>query len=229
MAEKDNDEKIDVFTEQFSKTEHFILNNKNQISTVVGVILVIVIGYVAYHKLVVAPKELEAQTQLFPSEQLFDKDSLLTKAINGDSAAPGFKAVAEKYGSTASGNLANFYLGASYLRTGKFEEALAALKKYDRSDPILGPIALGDMGDACLELGKKQEAVDYYLKAAKAEKNKFTTPLYLMKAGTAYEEDGKFDKAAEVYEQVQKEYFETPEGKDAAKFIARAKAATEKK
>jgi TolA-binding protein len=73
-----------------------------------------------------------------------------------------------------------------------------------------------------MELGKTDDAIKYYLKAANKKKNKFTSPIYLMKAGGAYEDAGKYDDAIKIYQQVKKDYFETQEGREADKYIARA-------
>jgi TolA-binding protein len=75
-----------------------------------------------------------------------------------------------------------------------------------------------------MEMDKKEDAAEHYLKAAKLSPNKFTTPIYLMKAGMAYEEMKKYDNAVKVYEQVKLDYSESTEGREIEKYLARAKA-----
>jgi TolA-binding protein len=89
---------------------------------------------------------------------------------------------------------------------------------------VLGPVATGAMGDATLELGKQEDAVALYLKAAKMNENKFTTPLYLMKAGGVYEDLKNYDIALKVYEQIKSDYVTSTEGREIEKYIARVKA-----
>jgi tetratricopeptide (TPR) repeat protein len=166
--------------------------------------------------------EEEAQSQMFMAERYFEKDSL-NKAINGDGQFLGFKDIIDQYGLTASGNLAHMYLGLCYLHTGKYEEALNELKEYDGDDLMLEPISVGAQGDALSELGKQEEAIDLYLKAADANKNSFTTPIYLMKAATLYESQAKYADAVKIYDQLKTDYPEAREGRDVEKYISRAK------
>ena len=47
------------------------------------------------------------------------------KALNGDGQGyPGFLKIADEYGSTDAGNLAELYAGLSYAQTGKYQEAV---------------------------------------------------------------------------------------------------------
>jgi len=183
----------------------------------------VVTGYFAWDKLYVAPQEEEAQSKMFVAQQYFENDSL-DKAINGDGNNPGFKTIAEDYGVTKSANLAHYYLGVCYLKKGKFEDAISELKQFDTDSEVLGPVATGAMGDATLEMGKQEDAVALYLKAAKMNENKFTTPLYLMKAGGVYEDLKNYDIALKVYEQIKSDYVTSTEGREIEKYIARVKA-----
>jgi len=112
----------------------------------------------------------------------------------------------------------------SYLKTGKFQEAIDNLNAYDGEDEMTAVLAIGAVGDAYLEMGKTEEAIKQYQKAANENKNNFTSPIYLMKSGRAFELLGKYADALQAYEQVKKEYPSTTEGTESAKYIARAKA-----
>jgi tetratricopeptide (TPR) repeat protein len=207
--------------ESFSRAEQYILDNKKSLSIILAVIVVTVLGYVGYQKFIVAPNEIQAEKVMFMAEQYFEKDSI-DLAINGKDVAPGFKEIVSKYSGTKSGNLAHYYLGICYLRKGMFQEAIEQLNAFDGNDQVIAPIAIGGIGDAYMELGKTDDAIKYYLKAANKKKNKFTSPIYLMKAAGAYEDTGKYEDAIKVYQQLRKEYFETQEGREADKYIARA-------
>ena len=209
--------------ETFSKAERYIIDNKKSLSIILGVFVVTLLGYFGYQKFIVAPKEKEVEKTMFMAEQNFWNDSL-DIAINGKDLAPGFKDIASKYSSTKSGNLAKYYLGISYLKKGMYNEAIEALNSFDANDEIVAPIAWGGIGDAYLELGKTDDAIKYYLKAANKKKNKFTTPVYLMKAAGVYEDGNQYDKAIELYEQIRKDYYESQEGREMDKYIARAQA-----
>ncbi|MGZ3904889.1 MAG: tetratricopeptide repeat protein [Bacteroidia bacterium] len=217
---------------QIDRAELFFHDNKKQIGIVGGVIVAIVAVVMAYKMWYIPTKDAEAQAELFYAENFFEKDSF-NIAINGgktvklpdgtDKTIMGFEEIADNYGLTPSGNLAQYYLGISYLRTGKFEEAIEHLEKFSTSDVVLNSIAVGAMGDANMELNKTDEAVKYYLKAADQNANTFTSPIYLKKAASANEAKGNFADAVKLYERIQKEYSRSTEARDIEKFITRAK------
>ena len=222
MSTSNQDTEFSIM-EKLSKTEKYIEENKKSLGIILVAVLVLVLGYLAYIKFIVGPAEDKARGQMFTAERYFEQDSL-KKAIDGDGNFPGFKQIIEEYGSTKSGNLARYYLGMSYLKTGKFQEAIDNLNAYDGEDEMTAVLAIGAVGDAYLEMGKTEEAIKQYQKAANENKNNFTSPIYLMKSGRAFELLGKYADALQAYEQVKKEYPSTTEGTESAKYIARAKA-----
>ncbi len=222
MAQEINDEPIVDVEQAFSKTELYIEQNKKTLSLVATAIIVIVGGYFAYKYWYVAGEETKARAEMFKAEDYFAKDSL-DKAINGDGVALGFSQIVDDYSITPSGNLAEYYLGISYLKKGMYEDAIKHLEEFDGKDQIVAPIATGSIGDANMELGKTDEAISYYLKAAEQSTNKFTTPIFLKKAAMANEEKANYADAVKLYERIKNEFAETMEGKEMDKFIARAK------
>ncbi|MBA4302614.1 MAG: hypothetical protein C0424_00145 [Sphingobacteriaceae bacterium] len=209
--------------ETISRSELFLEKYKQIVYGVLGGV-VVVAGLIYYVAAVYLPnKQTEAQNLMYVAERYFENDSL-NLAINGDGNFPGFEEIADDYGWTKAGKLANYYLGVSYLRLGKFEEAIDKLKSFSTNEPIIGSIALGATGDAYLELGQKEKALDHYLKAANKEENQFTTPVYLMRAGELAENMGNSKKALELYERIFADYKNTSEGQSVEKYIARIKA-----
>lgn len=225
MAKKiDNtEEKIHAVEEALSKTEKFIEKNQKLLTIVIGVAVVIVLGVFAFQKLFINPREKAAQSQMFMAQKYFEQDSL-NKALNGDGNYPGFLDIIDNYSMTKSANLSKYYAGISYLKLGKYEDAITYLKKFDSDDEFVGPMAMGGIGDAYLELGDKDKAVDYYIKASNLKTNDLTTPLYMQRAAFVYEDLGKFDKAIELYEKIQKEHTKSTEARDIDKYIEQAKA-----
>ena len=220
MAE-DKEVLVDV-QEVYSKTERYIEENKKSLGVILGAIVLVIGGYFAWDRLYVRPLEQEAKSAMFMAEKYFEKASL-NKAIIGDGNYKAFKYIIEEYGVTKSANLAYYYLGICYLNQGKFQLAIDNLKEFDTDDEMLGPVATGAIGDANMELGKKEEAVNFYLKAAKQNDNKFTTPLYLMKAAMAYEEQNDYKNAVKIYEQIKSNYADSSEGREVERYLSRAK------
>lgn len=206
-----------------SKTELYIEENKKNIIIIVAVLIAIIGGYMAYKNLYIKPLELEAQKEMFTAEQYFEKDSFKL-ALNGDGNYYGFEYIADNYSATATGNLANYYAGISHLHLGEFDLAIEYLNEFSSDDDFLGPISVGAIGDAQLELGKTEEAIASYKAAADKKKNDLTTPLYLMKAAQVLESQNKYAEALVMYETVKKDHKKSIQARDIDKYIARAEA-----
>jgi tetratricopeptide (TPR) repeat protein len=210
----------------------FYEKNKKMVTYVGGGLLLIIV-VICFFKLYYIPEqEKEAVNEMFWAENLFAKDSF-NIALNGgptvnsaDGPKPmkGFLQVADEYGMTKAASLANYYAGICYLRTGKFEQAIEHLNKYDGNDATIAPIAIGAIGDCHMEMGHIDEALKYYAKAADKTNSVFTTPYFLKKSAFANEQKGNYSEAVNFYERIQKEYPRSTEGQEIEKYIARAKA-----
>ena len=220
---ENNDPKaLSAVDSALSKTEQFFEKNSKLILMIIAGIAVVVLGIFAFNKFYLQPKEKEAQTQMFFAVDYFEKDSI-DLAIKGDSKGnPGFVAIIEDYGMTKAANLAHYYLGSCYMKKGEFEKAIEQFDDFSSDDKILGTLSIGSTADAYMELGKTDKAIDLYVKAADRDPNNFTTPMYLMKAGLAYEDLKNYKKALELYERIKKDYFRSMEARDIEKYIARA-------
>lgn len=201
-------------------SEDFVKKNRNVLLGLFAVIAAAVVGGLLFYNFHNSKNE-EAQAAMFQATHYFEADSL-TVALKGDGQHEGFISIVEEYGSTKAGNLARFYAGVAYLKQGKYQEALNYLEDYKSDDLILQGRALALQGDANLELGKKQEAAELYLKAANYKANEFFSPQYLLKAGMAYEESNNHNAAIEAYDKIIKSYPNTAEVNDAKKYKARA-------
>jgi tetratricopeptide (TPR) repeat protein len=224
MAKKTTagDDRMVAVEEALGKTEQFIEKNQNILIYIVLGILIIVLGYFGYKKFYISPMEESAQEQIFMAQKYFEMDSL-SRALYGDGNALGFLDIIDDYGRTNTGNLATYYAGICYLRMGNFEEAIEYLEQHDPPDQIIGPMALGALGDAYLELNDPEQAVRYYLEAADENVNDFTTPLFLYKAGMTYEMQKEYQDAYEVYDRIYREYYRAPEARNIERNMARIK------
>ncbi|OFX39953.1 MAG: hypothetical protein A2X08_17940 [Bacteroidetes bacterium GWA2_32_17] len=222
---KDKDiieKELDQVENALTRTEMFIENNNKIIMIIIGAIVLIIGGYLGYKKFYIGPMEDEAHQEMFMAEQYFSKDSF-NLALKGDAQYPGFITIIDQYGSTKAGNLSNYYAGVCYLNLGQFDKAIEYLSDYSTNDKLLYPVSQGAMGDACMELGKTEEALSYYKKAADEKPNEFTSPIYMMKAGFALEKLNKWEEALAIYERIEKEFNKTNEGRKIEKYITRAK------
>lgn len=209
--------------EQLGKAEKFIIENKNSLAIILGSAVLLFVLYFSYQRFYLAPREVEAANQMYVAERYFEKDSL-SKAINGDGSFMGFESIIDEYSGTKAANLANYYLGMSYLKIAEFEKAIEALENYSGNDGLIAPLAAGAIGDAQSELGQYEDAAKSYRVAAKKANNKLITPLFLMKSGLVYEQLNENEKALKAYKEIKDKYFESSEAQQVDKYIGRVEA-----
>ncbi|RIH65379.1 hypothetical protein D1164_09630 [Mariniphaga sediminis] len=203
-----------------TKTEHFIENNQKTITYIVGAIVLITVAYLGFSKFYMQPRNKEAQSQMFMAENYFERDSF-NLAINGDGNYLGFLDIIDDYGMTKSANLAKYYTGISYLYLGQYEDALDYLGDFKTKDILLKPIAEGAKGDAKLELGDTDGALNHYKKAYSISDNELTSPVYMMKAAKLLESMDELEDALALYKEIKSKYPDTTEGQNADRYIAR--------
>jgi tetratricopeptide (TPR) repeat protein len=218
-----NDEVIVDVQEVYSKTETYIEDNKNNLSIIVVALVVLIGGYFSYQNFYIAPLQEEAQQEMFMAEKYFALDSF-NIAINGSQEFAGLLEITDKYGSTKAGNLAHYYLGISFLRTGQFEAAISELEDFSSDDKVISTMAIGSIGDAYMELGDLNKASSSYDKAANNEDNSFTSAYYLLKAGKTYEILGDHSEAVERFTSIKKDFSKSAEAAEIDKLIARAES-----
>ncbi|OQA12655.1 MAG: Tetratricopeptide repeat protein [Bacteroidetes bacterium ADurb.Bin397] len=223
MAEKDQNQGIDSIeiNETINKAEGYISENKKSISIIVGAVLVVILGYFGYTNLIVKPQEENAIREMFMAERYFQMDSV-NLAINGDGQFMGFQEIIDNYGSSSSANRAHYYLGMCYMKKGEWDNAIEYLSGYDAEDDVTGALALGAIGDANLEKGNNEEALNYYMKAVDWDKNQFTAAIFLLKAATVKEIQNDYKGATDLYERIKKDYPQSTEARDIDRYIARA-------
>ncbi len=214
------EEPIEGVENLLSKTENYIEDNQKSLTIIVAAIVLVVLGYLGYRNLYVAPMEEEARSQIYMAERYFEQDSFYL-ALYGDGNFLGFMEILEDYSVTQTANLARYYAGISYLRIGEYESAIEYLTRFDSRDKMVSPVALGAIGDAYVELGDMDNAASFYIKAANRRENEFTSPIFLMKAGEVYEELKKYNRAIEAYESIKDKYPDTTEGRQVEKYITR--------
>jgi tetratricopeptide (TPR) repeat protein len=221
MAKKNPlEEEVIIDVEQtIDKAEVFFQENKNFIFGVVGAIVGVIAAWYVYTQLYMGPREEKAQIALFPAENYLANDSL-SLALNGDGTNEGFLEIIDNYSGTKSANLARYYAGIAYLNMGEYEKAITYLDKFKAKDLVLSIVSKGAMGDAFLELGQPEEALEYYEKAIVAGDNDALTPYYLKKAADTAIIHGNFKKALKHLERIKEDYATSREGAEIEKHIA---------
>ena len=108
-------------------------------------------------------------------------------------------------------------------RWGK-QEAIESMESFSSNDGLLEANKWGSIADAFIELKQPEEALSYYLKAAKIADNELQTPFFLKKAALTAEMQEDFEQALDLFEQIKKDYSQSAEGYEAARDIAYCKA-----
>jgi len=209
----------DALADRLAQSEDFVRNNRNVLLGILAVIVLAVAGGFGYFYWR-DNQDKQAQAQMFKAVSYWESDSL-KQALKGDGKAPGLATIANEYGGTKAGNLANFYAGVAALKQGQFKEALDNLEDFSSDDYLVQSRAYSLMGDAQMELGKPKEAADLYAKAADHNANEQFSPGYLLKEAGAREIAKDTEGALKAYNRIINEYPTAQEVGEARQFKAR--------
>lgn len=196
----------DILIEYSSRFMHFY--NKNKATVIgggVGIILAIglIVGYVIYS----GQQEEEAAVLLGIAEQELMIGNY-EEALHGNDAefTLGFVQIANNYGRTDSGNLANYYAAVSEFELANYEEALNHIDRFSPPKGILGVTAISMQANILLEIEEYERAAQQFERAANWDQNESTTPENLIESAQAYIEIGNTQKAIEHLETVISDY-----------------------
>ncbi|RYZ99388.1 MAG: tetratricopeptide repeat protein [Sphingobacteriaceae bacterium] len=214
---------ISANSAEFGQTGRFVRDNQKSLTFIAAAIVAMIIIYIAYQKLYLAPREDKATDQMYMAQDFWAKKEW-DKAIKGDAGYPGLEKIVDEYSNTKAANLAYYYLGIAYLNKGEFRKAIDNLTAYRGDDTMIAAQALGNTGDAYVELKDYDKAETYYNKAIDKAKNKFLSPMYLKKLGLVYEATNDNKSAVETYQAIKNDYPESTEAQSIDEYIARAEA-----
>lgn len=225
MAKKTEQEETIVDVQEiYTKTELFVDKNRKALTIAIGALVVVVLAAVAYKYLIVDPKENDALETSWKAEQYVEIDSL-DLAIDGDGLYEGLVGIIDQHPGTKASARAHYQLGTIHRDRGEFDEAIEHFKQVDLNDDVVGPMAIGNLGDCYVENGDIAEGAKYFEQAAnEAMGGKgagFVAPIYLQKAGIAQMELGNMKKAAGFFKTIVNDYPAAQQINDAKKYLAK--------
>ncbi|MDR2119919.1 MAG: tetratricopeptide repeat protein [Tannerella sp.] len=222
--EKENELEVGVI---LSRSEQFIEKNKKLLTYGILGVATIVGLIIAYHYGYAMPRNERAKVAIFKGEQFLERDSFAL-ALNGNGLDfEGFEAIADQYGGTETGNLAKACTGICYYKLGDPQTAIKWLKSYKGVDLQTASTVTGLIGDCYVSIGNTKEAVGYFEKAAAKADNDLLSPIFLKKAGIAYESMNQYKEAIKAYTTIKEKYNRSVEAMDIDKYITRAEIKSE--
>jgi Uncharacterized protein conserved in bacteria len=208
--------------EILSRSEQFIEKNKKSlIYGVVGVAVLIAL-VLAYNYMYISPLSERAEKAIYKGQQYFERDSFAVALFGNGFDYEGFDAIIDQYGSTKTGNLAKAYAGICYYKLGDPHSAIKKLKSYKGGNNQLMPRVTGLLGDCYVSIGETKEGIKYFEEAASKANDANISPIYLKKAGIAYESLNQYNDAIRVYSIIKDKYYQSIEAGEIDKYILRA-------
>jgi tetratricopeptide (TPR) repeat protein len=208
-----------VIDQPISKIEEALQKKENQKMIIYGIIAIILFVAIIFGWRWMSQRNNEnAQNEIWKSELLFDQGQY-------EQALEGFEAVIEEYGSTRAGNTAKAYAGLCSKNLGNYEDAIKFLQDFDGNDNVIAPAILSALGDCYVDKENPDysKAAQTFEQAAKAANNAQYSPLFLRKAGLAYEAAGDQKNALKTYQNIKDNWAETSIAQSIDKYIERVK------
>ncbi|NLV52371.1 MAG: tetratricopeptide repeat protein [Bacteroidales bacterium] len=215
-----NDEPI-ALDVQLSKSEAFIEKNWKKIAVVLGIAVVVVVGFYIY-KHYMQGREVEAQKAIAGAQTAFAQQQY-DIALNGEGNVKGFLKIMDEYSGTETANLAKLYAGLAYAKTDKTDEAVKMLEGFSaQDDEMISPSAIAALGNLYVQKGDKEKGAKTLVKAAEEADNDAISPICLLQAGEVYESLGQNDKAVTLYNKIKDQYFRSAIAQQIDMYIERA-------
>ncbi|MBK7689585.1 MAG: tetratricopeptide repeat protein [Bacteroidetes bacterium] len=206
--------------EKLKGVEKWYHNNNKLINNILIGVLAVVAGIFAYTRFYKAPKIQKSNDAIFRAQTYFGIDSI-NWALNGDGSSLGFLKIIDKYSGTPAANLSHYYAGVCYLKMGDFAKAEKHLKEFDGKGTMVSYVAKGALGDAYMEQNKTDDAIKAYLDASADDNNVLLTPVYLERAGMAYEIKNNKEEAIKTYKKIVDRFPSSSQAQNIKKSLAR--------
>jgi tetratricopeptide (TPR) repeat protein len=191
-------------------------------SIIIGLGLLTALGYFAYIKFMWEPTNVESKTAGWKAEKYLELDSLNLALVGKPGDFEGLQSIADSYDGYIGGERAKYEIGLVLRDQGKFQEALEYFSNVQFEDVMIGTFAIGNQGDCYAEMGDLSNALSKYEEAYNRIPNPFTTPYFMMKAAAIHEENGNYDSALKLYQEIKESYSDSEIAAEIDKYIAKA-------
>ncbi len=202
---KKEEETLINVVEARDNAQEFFEDNKIAILGGITLLILCIVGFLAYKFAYKAPREKEASNEIIYAERQFAKDSFALALENPGGGYSGFLGIIEDYSGTKAANLSKYYAGVSYLNLGRYEEAIDYMKDFSPAGDISPIMKNGVLGDAYSELQDYDNAISYYKKAVNSD-NSYLTPYYCNKLGQLLRSQGSADQAKQYFQKIKDDY-----------------------
>ena len=182
----------------YARAADYFYKNKKVVYGALGAVVVVALLVVAY-VFYLGQKQEKAVELLGGVVQLYE-EGRYNEALEGVEGTPGLIEIADDYGNTDAGNLAQFYAADALFRMGEYDRALEYFQDYDPDESLIGASAIAGQAAIYENKGEFERAGDLYRRAALFYENELRSPEYLLQAASAYEEAGAYEDAEEAYD-----------------------------
>jgi tetratricopeptide (TPR) repeat protein len=222
MAEKKHTHSPEENVGEFiSKTELFFEKHQKGVYYALLSVVLLVVFVLLAKNYYLKPRIIEASEKLVWCEQNLARDSFAL-ALNGDGINEGYVEIFNNYSIIKAKNEAAAGAAVCSFHIGDYKQAIEYANKVNKKSFHFAPVMEGLKGDCYVELKDYSAAVSQFEKAA-SYKNDYIAPLYLKKAADIYMFEFKnAKKAAELYQRIKDEYFQSQQATDIDKYIERA-------
>jgi len=187
------------------------------------VLVLAIPGYIYYHN----QQEQAANQRLGQILPVYEQGNY-QQALDGSGENAGLLTIADEYSGTDAGNLATFYAANALYRLEEYDRALTYFQRFEKGENFIGASAFAAQAAIQENKGNYEQAAKLYEQAASQYENKLTAPRFLLNAGQAYEEAGRYEAAMTAYQQIQEEYPDSDQASNAERYRARAKVRQER-
>lgn len=188
---------------------------------IAGVAFLVIVAGTAAYLFLKSSNEKEASELLSKVYPLIESNQT-DLALNGDpkTGVVGLKAIADDFGSTPSGTVAEMYTAKYSYDLKKYDDAEKYYDAVSSEDPYMQSAAYAGLAATKEQKKEFADAASLYIKAAKTADLNVMSARYLHLAGLNLAEAGNYKESVETFTELKEKYKDSTYGKEADKYIA---------